>query len=155
MKYFAKYFPVEGKIRQGDKYLEDGLILIATEHKDYYNYDFLKKVRLFLCSTDIQVGNNYHFDVGYASGERIADQDDIDQLHLENNPFKVIGPISPEATWVKEGDEFNEDQVKREVIRNNGIGRSEMVVLNHKISPTSKKVFGPMLFVKGPCSHFH
>lgn len=55
MKYILKYLP------------EDGQINVGTNHK---------KVKLFLCTIDTQ-----------------------------------IGEISPEATWVKEGDEFDEHEI--------------------------------------------
>lgn len=35
----------------------------------------------------------------------------VDELHgFESDTYKVIGKISPEATWVKEGDEFEENE---------------------------------------------
>lgn len=115
MKYFTKYLPVEGKAKQGYH------IDIRSQEIIYYNGDygetkpeFLRPVKLFLCSKDIQVG------------DKVNDIDvPVDSI---NNGFiyfgalsirvpvekasKVIGEISPEAVWVKEGMEFDEEDVR-------------------------------------------
>jgi hypothetical protein len=111
MKYFAKYFPIEGEIKEGDI----GVMLlknnIPTPHK------------LFLCSRDIHIGDEiwyygllgdlkqgkfYHLTKGY-EGENIVDltpEGEGTGFDLGSDGFKVIGEISPEATFVKEGEEF-------------------------------------------------
>lgn len=52
--------------------------------------------------------------------------------------FKVIGPISPDATWVKEGDNFDENQLE--------IPNGEVPIF--KGIPNCIKI-------KGPCGHYH
>lgn len=49
-----------------------------------------------LNDTDIKEGDLYYFDHGWSSGITMADNDDIEQLHLELNPRKVITDISEE-----------------------------------------------------------
>jgi hypothetical protein len=116
-KYFAKYIPVEGEIKHGDRYLSalhpDGAEPgVYSKNHDYGPFNPSRgngcnKVQLFLCSRDIQVGDKYICDAF----------SDSEQVHREGYPlhtdaYKVIGEISPEATWVKEEDEFDEAQIE-------------------------------------------
>lgn len=86
MKYFTKYLPVEGEIKDGDTYLFDGKIQtckvsIIKELEEFYGRKITEyqKVKLFLCSRDIETS---------------------------------LGEISPSAIWVKEGDEFEEEDIQ-------------------------------------------
>jgi hypothetical protein len=130
-KYFAKYLPVEGEPKEGDMviYKEVGW----TENYEealkaaVYGDPIPIKVKLFLCSRDIQVGDEVH--IPYPSGEvRIKPTEAsiiaIGNVAAKNNGYKVVGEISPEATWVKEGDEFNEEEVKRVVCIANPFGET-------------------------------
>lgn len=109
MKYFAKWLPIEGGIKEGNK----GVLLlrnsIPTPHK------------LFLCSRDIQAGDKVQFSIcnGAKWKELLCIEKDEDGVVLEdgeyeirttpdrtNQCFKIIGQISTQATWIKEGDEF-------------------------------------------------
>jgi len=120
--YFAKYLPVEGKVEMGDKFIDTGVMdMIGTRANKKGEYNF-QKVKLFLCSRDIQVGDtiyNKFNDVGIVSefntkttfwlkGESIIGI----ARHSTGNWYKIIGEISPYAIWVKEGDEFDEDQIE-------------------------------------------
>lgn len=144
MKYFAKYLPVEGEIKKGDYYRSHAIdaegIYKAGEDDKYGNGNKLPtqasegryktKVKLFLCSRDIQVGDEFTTNQGlgykeFKTGkvERIEGKKiwmegesvyyDLDPLIEVENWFKVIGEISPEAIWVKEGDEFESDQIEK------------------------------------------
>lgn len=62
-----------------------------------------KKQLIVLIQLDSVLNNNniiegdlYYFNHGWSSGITIADKDDIEQLHLELNPRKVITDISEE-----------------------------------------------------------
>lgn len=79
MKYFAKYIPVK------------------------------EKVKLFLCSRDIQVGDEITNSNYYNTSLKV---DELPLRKAYKNWYKIIGEISSDATWVKEGDEFTEDQIK-------------------------------------------
>lgn len=128
-KYFAKYLPVEGEIKEGDYWIGDGISIPkqATRLEEKaseaaqkafgikYRKDFLKlknakKVKLFLCSKDIQVGDKF-FDERFL-GEEFEVESEC-HLHklTDGKRFKIIGEISPNATWVKEGDEFDEEDI--------------------------------------------
>lgn len=65
---------------------------------------------MFLCSRDIQVGDKYKVPKYPGSNE----YDDVERYASEpmEDSFKVIGEISPDATWVKEGDEFDENEIE-------------------------------------------
>lgn len=136
MKYFAKYLPVEGEIREGDHWVHpNGAILPWT--KTYVDGPIAtlnpKKAQLFLCSRDIHAGDRYLTEPDL-SKERICEDDSYNFDHC----LKIIGPISSEATWVKEGDEFEEEDAKEEDIFND---------LGH--------ISGCYYMIKGPCGHFH
>lgn len=110
--YFAKYLPVEGEIKEGDRYRYKGYPMTPLiEGRGNRNVQMigkpLEKVKLFLCSEDIQVGDNV-IDPGTKnlSSETVLDKEDLEFLNSVR-AFKVIGEISPEAVWVKEGDEFD------------------------------------------------
>lgn len=114
-KYFAKFLPVEREIKKGDKaqYRTGEIISYDVQ----LNTDNLKKVKLFLCSRDIQVGDSV-FEI--LSDKTLGDEfiwtEDINKYnyqYIEDDiVFKVIGEISPEAIWVKELMEFDEDEIE-------------------------------------------
>jgi hypothetical protein len=170
--YFTKYLPVKGEIKHGDK-----VIYNLGEVVDYVvplNTDNLKKCKLFLCSRDIQVGDAYYwgnapkaceFHHLHCSGEEIMD----------GSEYKIIGEISPDAlSYVEEGQEFEEDQVRMRYISKDVWGegfeyylslsiffkvkeekniRSISDRINHIGDP--KGLFYTGVEVKGPCGHFH
>lgn len=110
MKYFAKYLPVEGEIKEGDMAITiRGEIFQATKENNDPIYGD-KRIKLFLCSRAIYVGDMITLDgvefIHYDEGE----VDSIWYEHIKKG-FKVIGEISKDAAWVKEGDEFNEDEL--------------------------------------------
>lgn len=121
--HFAKWLPAEGRIREGD-YFESYLLKgeyekADTKDKAEYAKD-LQKVKLFLCSRDIQVGDSY-YNTDYntyrvvksfgTTSPNIVHFDDSSLFDYRKDCIKVIGEISPEAVWVKEGDEFDEEEV--------------------------------------------
>jgi hypothetical protein len=179
-KYFAKYVTVDGKIKEG--YCLD----TRTKEIVYYNGDYgdatptyLKKVKMFLCSRDIQVG------------DKVCDNDDTslfieiirvedDKLFLssehfpsllpeglfvyKNNVFKTIGEISSGATWVKEGDEFDEDEIQRDVLTKWYAGEDDYTEYCHHHPKGDKKFILPSdeeyitespIKIKGPCGYLH
>lgn len=153
MKYFAKYLPVEGEIKEG--YCLD----ILKNEVIYYNGNYgeeipkeLKKVKLFLCSRGITKGDKIRgeypstlgFDVECLRNDDksssvphwvVRGQDNNEYFYAKQDSFKVIGEISPDAAWVKEGDEF--EFLKDCWISNSEIGRLD----TYKI--------------KGSCGHYH
>jgi len=145
MKYFAKYLPVEGEIKKEDRQIDSkGNISVFTSVSMNILGETYKKVKLFFCSRDTQVGDkDVHWDEATTD---IVDKLDV-KLGKEAGAFKVIGEISPEATWVKEGDEFNENEIQR------------YAKLEHGIAPWIKdreKVgYECIVQIKGPCGHFH
>jgi len=131
--YFTKYLPVEGEIKEGDivlsescnhppakiqKIMEDGSLL--TDENDLNDplgncYYILPKetrrVELFLCSRDIQVGDKYY---SLAFHEYHIAKDEHSSCFVRPHEYtKVIGKVSPEAIWVKEGMEFDEEDIKK------------------------------------------
>lgn len=133
-RYFAKWLPVEGEpIGYGEKYINKifkltkeginvkshihdtfGKYLIETRTKRENNDDtfrgrdqYIVKMKLFICSRDLHIGDTVLY------------PDTLQKVKVKNEAasykiygcFKVIGEISSEATWVKAGDKFNEDEL--------------------------------------------
>jgi hypothetical protein len=136
--FFTRYFPVPGeKIGYGEKYFNKVFFenqerkrhAIHIRTRDKTNDDVFKgndqyyvKAKLFLCSRDIQVGDKIQcigwrpydceFVKEFPNGNIQIKLPD-GQLHTTDykEVYKVIGEISPDATWVKEGAEFDEKQL--------------------------------------------
>lgn len=158
--YFAKYLPVEGEMKKGvvvRKKLSGltGVCMrdISSDEKDEY-----EKVQLFLYSRDINVGDKVKYNTSGTEDEVLEVYNDVaislkrtKGAFLKQHVSKVIGPISPNAIWVKEGDEFDEDEwrafnSKIEII----IAKGVTMLFGHVSQ------FDPWYIqVKGPCGHFH
>lgn len=121
--FFAKYLPIEGEIKKDDNALNPSNKKVVRVNaaclKNLVTPEW-KKVKLFLCSRDIQVGD----DIQHTSGENgVCDEIIGDALHFSgdieghyssiNQWFKVIGKISPDAVWVKEGMEFDKGELSK------------------------------------------
>jgi hypothetical protein len=171
--YFTKYFLVEGEIKEGDRYVFDGKVRTAISiDRRYKPHGILKnefnqtldlpqqKVKLFLCSRDIQVGDK----VWYENMEQTVLTIDNGLVHLSTGikaklgkPYKIIGEISPDAlSYVKEGDEFDEEQVN--------------IILGYPVVTGQEKYYDTeyecymqrdvykyiaKCQIKGPCGHYH
>lgn len=113
--YFTKYLPVEGEIIfPANIYCpHDGLRLNCQS----MSCPDCKLVKLFLCSRDIQVGEKAYClseeEENKKLGLKQGDKQWIDPWCIKGNCpacIKVIGEISPEAKWVKEGMEFDNNE---------------------------------------------
>lgn len=177
MKYFAKLLPYVGEILPGSQVI----FKIGGEWSEPCDPDSLLgapieevlPVKLFLCSRDIQVGDKkcilpdsiYQFECtrirdGYVSFTRHT-FGEYNMMVAEC--FKVIGEVSPDATWVKEGDEFEEEQVAHKYsIENN---EDEFILLKewedfvikelkYKQVPSYLKSL-EVAFKCPTCKHFH
>jgi hypothetical protein len=157
--YFAKYLPVDGEIKEGDSYLFADKVLLAP--KTFADHDEgsdgkRRKVKLFLCSEDIQIGDMVK-DINYPSQIPFL----MDGLYLKilkekgikDNFYRVVGEISPEATWVKDGDEFDECKVVH-YFELNGIWKY-VGVRDAEIMRKKGETVKEICKIKGPCGHFH
>ncbi len=189
-KYFCKYLPVEGEIKEGDM-VSDGVVVVENlprRHKrltkaQKQGKDSLKKVKLFLCSREVMIGDkvraNDRIDHEYVLTAKHLDK--MEEFELEHLLFKVIGEISPDATWVKEGDEFDEDDIEQvsELYGWNkeyNTDKDFQKFFDKSLSKTCThfiyegetdwldeagtinlnfRVYTKIYKVKGPCGHFH
>lgn len=119
--------------------------------------DWNKKVKLFLCSRDIQAGDTFFDNVGrkwenaeecYAKVAREANEKNFE---YGKGSYKIIGEISPNAIWVKEGDEFDEEEINK---------MADLSSTFHDnfepwIEGRENLGYKCVVFIKGPCGHFH
>lgn len=196
--YFAKYIPVPGEIRRikgGMRAFDSNGVLqyIAEDVQLKLLPNLYKKYKcaaLFLCSRDIKVGDKirspqsgngrtgFVYSSNDISKEFTVVGNDTDRAWIteekkyldKHASFKVIGLISPEATWVKEGDEFDEDEIQIIFMKNYkclcekpNIYRSpeqfscKYMVDDHRGSDfcVRKEDVISYIKVKGCCNHFH
>lgn len=130
-KYQAKFLPVEGDIEIGDYYMWRGFPtkdewtitrftganpFPVEADKDH------KKVKLFICSKDIRIGDKFNSANGtgfiairvesdkiYSKGGLYSDVEEV--AHDKTYCHKVIGVKSDDADWVKNGDEFDKGEI--------------------------------------------
>jgi hypothetical protein len=157
--FFAKYLPVAGEVQEGDKYLEtlvfsinevlthSGMVYYGDELNGTYKIpliqsveggispkDFIIKVKLFLCTRDIKVGDQVYWE--YPKGisptcltvaaipETTEGLSYLDENYLltypseivtcNRNIFKPIGEFIPSrSSHIKEGDEFDMEEARK------------------------------------------
>ncbi len=181
MRYFAKYLPDDTKLKKGDTVLEGkrlaiienigldtGIPLIRYLDNNTVDCgDFFQKVALFICSKD-DVILDYKF---MWSGDDINTFEitterklDVFKFSLEHEKetrdgyayyFTVIGKVSPDAIWVKEGDEFNDEDLGIRLTNHHGdifSMTSEPFTL-HNFKQYNRDYV--RISVKGTCGHFH
>jgi hypothetical protein len=167
-KYFAKYLPVEGEIKEGDKIAFEGnmndILTFGTEVIPPKKYSD-KKVELFLCGRDIQVGDTIYADNNYPNGIIISEEifQTYESIKYLTNPhFKVIGKITKDAIWVKDGDEFDVEELLIPYRQRSFCLQSPYYddeIINTKITDKKLKIdknnFYHDIKIKGPCGHFH
>jgi hypothetical protein len=113
---FYKYLPVEGTVKDGDRYFLEGSTLPRTLNTAIQREFPLStddepkiKVALHLCSRDIQVGDKVH----YPNKEGEFEVTVWDIPKTGGNAFKVIGEVSPEAAkYLTEDTPVTEDDVR-------------------------------------------
>ena len=175
LKYFAKWLPVEGEVKNGDMWIYRGYAMSPVDYDyDPYPQDtgekVKQKVQLFLCSRDIKVGDKVsngrnEFVVERIGGDIIMwDKTFRDEGFLgpgylykqckASECFKVIGEISPNAlSFVKEGDEFDERDISIKTVHDNGY---KMELQQLKYVPKDELIkWSALVEIKGPCGHFH
>lgn len=112
MKYFCKYLPVEGEIKEGSIVKTMGESMSSYKEGEMpSNKRAYQLYKLFLCSRDFKVGSiKTNIETGK---ETLLENEAMVSLACMQQGILVVkvGEISPEATFVKENDEFSEEQV--------------------------------------------
>lgn len=172
-KYFSKYLPVGGDIKEGDWCIAKQTVLSNNHSKHYIRetyadlvqyskarvetsgrYDTIEfqKVKFFLCSRDIQGGDEVSHcksgEVAIVGG--LSDNDVILKDHHwphsnKEDWYKIIGEISPEAVWVEEAMQFDEQQWRP-------YNKEFDIVLDKKYAGDKEVSYIQIL---GSCGHFH
>jgi hypothetical protein len=213
---FTKYFKVEGELHEGDLFLRDdkpsihkflGMDTKMKNHvwlrviegykneagKEYMahivNIMNVPKIKMYLCSRDIQAGDTVFFRLASGAVEKqlkcveVFEDDRIDgskaitvvledgeyKVHTTpdetNQCYKVIGEVSQNALWVKPGDEFNLEDLKRGYkparFSSMIVGLVDYTVeqIIQEQNYLKKTINGIELHtvyqIMGPCGHFH
>ena len=115
----------------------------VKEEKKWIKKGYFKS-KFYLCSRDIQVGEEFlqkgifaiHPTARFVATEVTEEwiKDDENKKYAPATVYKIIGEISPDVTWVKEGDEFDEDQILK----------WDIIGSEYKF-----------IQIKGACNHFH
>lgn len=158
--YFTKYLPRLGdydNLKIGEKVFCGGGDDGNTENMvllDYTGQEYgVCRAKLFLCSRDIKKGDKVisicdgaegivkgwldeHMDVIFTDEGK-----ECDFASPSDAVVKVIGEVSPEAAWAKEGEGFDEHEVHRCFVHED---------ISKLSDPMKRKVK-----LKGPCGHFH
>lgn len=168
-KYFAKYLPVEGEAKEGDIYSCDQNQLVNWEGREkvFHRHTNKTKLKLFLCSRDILVEDDVIYQKDYSKQKlssinkqglcsfRMDFTDDLD-THKLSDLFKVIGEISPKASWVKEGDEFEEAQLQAVAAYKGNINDFTSYILESVESFIPYIPYKKIIQIKCPtCKTFH
>lgn len=153
-QYFAKWLPVEGEIKEGNWVIGATMVVYRLEGEEWKTYlEFksiatsIKRVKLFLCSRDIKVGDRI-LDEDLLQDERICSIDEIIGDGYRKW-IRKIGEISPEATWVKEGDEFTADQLDVAGTEPDNFHSLSLILSLGDKEPNTT------YYVKGSCGQFH
>lgn len=161
-KYFVKALPEKGEIKKGEPYKHEtlqGEVRFATADwsKETLKLYSSTKVKLFLCSRDIQSGDEITYIDGLKRKIHLKNFVKAIRLAYKDNPFggtghyKVVGEISPEAlSYVKEGDEYDEDETKKAVITSHGWVSDDISLLD-----THPDIHSLIFKIRGPCGYFH
>lgn len=109
-QYFAKYLPVGGEIKEGDIVKDFSRPTYPVPYNPiHHKLEGKTKLKLFLCSRDIQVGDECFFTEDVTASSVVA-ASEVTLDFLRRKAFKILGEISLEAKWVKDGDEFNREE---------------------------------------------
>lgn len=154
-KYFAKYLPVEGKITDPEMVMFkiDGKWTEPCEFESFVGNEIeeVKQGKLFLCSRDIQVGDMCYKGNDYSlAASIIPKHKEALEYLMKEDYHKVIGQISPNAQWVKEGDEFDEEELCCYLRAGFNSGSQD-----HELPFTERDPSRLYYGIKGPCGHFH
>jgi hypothetical protein len=154
--YFVKGLEIEGELIEGglavNKIPGADHSFIIESNRNYPST--VRPAKLFLCSRDIQVGDKWYKN-GVEQQDTFIEEDAFPMGDYASslNSYKVIGEISPEATWVKEGDEFDEyrwrwkedEHYETEYFTEEEKQKGKYEIRN----------WANVIALKGPCGHFH
>lgn len=152
--YTTKWLPVEGEIKKEDYYFfknEPSNILQRTTSRDLtLLQNNLQKVKLFLISYDIKIG-----DLAFVPNEEeagtVSDGEDL-KYWKSKNSYKMIGEISPDAlSYVKANEKYNKEDLCSFLAAGFGSGTQKHVLPFEEKEGQNKLYVG----VLGPCGHFH
>lgn len=109
------------------------------------------RAEMFLCTKDIKVGDRWylHDSIDDVIGSNIRKEKDDWGSIMQKNAYKRIGVISPDATWVEDGEEIKEEDIRWAIHK----PYEEVDWDSYKNwleSPWHKDVQ-----IKGSCGHFH
>lgn len=107
-QFFAKAIIVDEsreKCHCGEGYNNPECTKLQEERNDFMQCVHCQP-KLFICSKDIKFGDEF---IVASSNTKVIFTDSYREIQPDD--YKIIGRVSPEAVWVKEGDTFSEDEI--------------------------------------------
>ncbi len=180
-EYFTKLLPTDGKIKDGELYLQYLEGVGFPNEIRRYNGGALdcrdKPIRLFLCSKKIQVGDKIKFQLvpnksPWKDGEVLWVEADMTEIRLDSETtvvttadhfcFKIIGEISPSAiSFVKGSQKFYDSEIniylmdKKVPMEARGpFTIDEIDIFKEQVESRPDRFYF-LVEIKGPCGHFH
>lgn len=128
MKYLAKVLPGEGNwiIPTKNPNLRPKKVEKNWDNKHVKEHYGTVKGKIFLCTREIGKGDEVINLVDYSK----LIWPGLKDAKAPINPVKVIGEISQEAVWIEEDDQFNEDQIWRQILVKDYLGEDDYTELN-------------------------
>ncbi len=100
-KYFTKYLPVEGEVQEGGKFLHTNTGLIETAiHVHGPHTHPHKPVKLFLCTSEIKVGDR----ILNNEGEEVT----VAYVGKDQLNYDVVGWVQDKHVYLKEKQSFSD-----------------------------------------------
>jgi len=144
---FAKYIVVEGDIKVGDIVLEElnggNWELFEIHTLEDIDNEKQRKCKLHLCTLNVD-WTKIHTRETHVP---------FVQKNGEPSIFQVLVQIPDSAKWVREGDEFDEDQIEFRIY-DKGTGFQAPMKMKNWIDEDNP-IYLKTIKILGPCGHYH
>ncbi len=138
MKALIKFLPVDGELDEGDAFMykKGKLLMESADMADLMDVSDKQKMKPFVVTQDIKTGDKIYCP-DYLSGPSGFDNCEVegDSIHAYNldrqistekkeDCYKIIGDVSDQAIFVKDGLEYEVQGVKKFTGRTEPLGNT-------------------------------
>lgn len=143
MKALIKFLPVEHELIDMIK-RKPTLNNIAEEIKETLSG------KLFALTQDIKVGDKiFLFDKDQVWDGMVTDKKEKEELKKQGHWYKIVGEVSPKATFVEDGKEYEVQQtIMQTSMKNDPKWKGKEI-------PMDKAFFNPYTVKCPTCNHYH